>query len=68
MITALLLIFDASRTWERIGNSPEQRVSRVFFAYLFPVWLLSIVGESLGLLKLGMSKTFLRAMLRHHRL
>ena len=54
MITALLLIFDASRTWEKIGSSPDQRVGRVFFAYLFPILLLSIVGESLGLLKFGM--------------
>ncbi len=54
MITALLLIFDASRTWEKIGSSPEQRVGRVFFSYLLPILLLSVAGESLGLLKLGM--------------
>ena len=54
MITALLLIFDGSRTWERIGASPDQRVGRVFLSYLFPVLLLSIAGESLGLLKFGM--------------
>lgn len=65
MITALLLIFDASRTWERIGSSPEQRVSRVFLAYLFPIWLLSIVGESLGLLKLGMWEGELAPRLTH---
>src|SRR5882724_9830999 len=54
MITALLLIFDGSRTWERIGASPEQRVGRVFFSYLLPILLLSIAGESLGLFKFGM--------------
>jgi len=54
MITALLLIFDGSRTWEKIGSAPGQKVGGIFLAYLFPILLLSIVGESLGLLKLGM--------------
>jgi len=54
MITALLLIFDGSRTWEKIGALPEQRVGRVFFSYLLPILLLSVVGEGLGLLKWGM--------------
>src|SRR5436853_1550954 len=54
MITALLLIFDASRTWEKIGSAPDQRVGRIFFSYLLPILLLSIAGESLGLLKWGM--------------
>src|SRR3954468_13668247 len=54
MITALLLIFDSSATWEKIGTRQNHSVWRVFLSYLLPLMLLSIAGESLGLLKFGM--------------
>jgi hypothetical protein len=53
MITALLLIFDSSGTWEKIGSIPQHRVWRVFLTYLFPLLLLSMAVESMGLLKFG---------------
>ena len=56
MITALLLIFDPSRTWERLGSTPRHRVSRVFFAYLLPLFLLSSAVEALGMRKLGITE------------
>src|SRR3954468_24560116 len=54
MITALLLIFDPSGTWEKIGATPRQNVARIFFSYALPLLILSVAVESLGLTKLGM--------------
>jgi len=54
MITALLLIFDSSATWEKIGTRQNHSIWRVFVSYLLPLMLLSIAGESFGLLKFGM--------------
>src|ERR1043165_1987032 len=54
MITALLLIFDPSGTWEKIGAVPRQNIARIFLSYLLPLLILSIAVESLGLMKLGM--------------
>jgi hypothetical protein len=55
MITALLLIFDSSATWEKIGTQQQQQnVWRIFFSYLLPLLLLSVAAESFGLLKFGM--------------
>src|SRR5258706_3183143 len=59
MLTALLLIFDPAATWQRIGALPEHRVSRVFCSYLLPLLILSVAGESFGLLRLGMSRGYL---------
>jgi hypothetical protein len=56
MLTALLLIFDPSGTWERIASTPQQRVWRMFLSYLFPLLFLSIACEALGLLKFGMNE------------
>jgi len=56
MITALLLIFDPSGTWERIGLTLRHRVWRVFLSYVLPLLLLSNAVEALGLLKLGMNE------------
>jgi hypothetical protein len=54
MITVLLLIFDPSGTWEKIGTFPRQNIARIFLTYLLPLLILSIAVESLGLMKLGM--------------
>ena len=49
MITALLLIFDPSNTWERIGQTTRHSVSRVFLSYLLPIVLLANVVEAIGI-------------------
>jgi hypothetical protein len=56
MITALLLIFDPSGTWEKIGSTPKHRVWQIFLSYLLPLLFLSIAVESFGLMKLGMNE------------
>ena len=53
-MTALLIIFDASATWEKLGAIPKHRVWRVFFGYLLPLLLLTIAVQSYTLLKFGM--------------
>src|SRR4051812_32454231 len=54
MITALLLIFDSSATWEKIGMRQSQSIGRVFLSYWLPILLLSVAAESFGLAKFGM--------------
>src|SRR5258706_13447104 len=54
MLTALLIIFDGSATWEKVGAIRKQRVWRVFFGYRAPLLLLTIAVESYSLLKFGM--------------
>src|SRR5437762_8169542 len=56
MVTALLLIFDPSGTWERIAQTPRQQVGRVFFGYLLPILLLATAGEAFGMLKFGVEE------------
>jgi Yip1 domain len=53
MMTALLLIFDPSSTWEKLGALPQHRVWRVFFLYLLPVMLLTTAVEVFSLVKFG---------------
>src|SRR5436189_5247198 len=56
MLTALLLIFDPSGTWEKIGATTRHSVARVFISYLLPLLLLANAVEALGLLKLGVQR------------
>src|SRR5262249_55320137 len=55
MIRALLLIFDSSRTWEKIKNDAHS-VGRISVSFLFPLLALTSSGEALGLIKLGMER------------
>src|SRR5262245_23430538 len=52
MIRALLLIFDGARTWEAIKDA-QHGVARISVSFLFPLLLLSALGEAAGMLKLG---------------
>jgi hypothetical protein len=53
MMTALLLIFDPSGTWEKLGAVPQHRVWRVFFGYLLPLMLLTTAVECFSMVKFG---------------
>jgi len=55
MIRALLLIFDGARTWEAIKEA-QSGVARVSVSFLFPLLLLSALGESAGMLRLGVER------------
>lgn len=52
MIRALLLIFDGSRTWERI-KTDQAGVVKISLLFLLPVLVLSCGAEFAGLVKLG---------------
>src|SRR2546425_9136692 len=56
MITALLLIFDPSNTWERIGQTTRHSVTRIFFTYLLPLVVLANAVETVGMLTLGIEE------------
>lgn len=58
MIRALLLIFDPSRTWEKIKNE-QYSVARISTSFLLPILLLAVVAEGLGLLKFGLERSSL---------
>jgi len=55
MIRALLLIFNGSRTWETIKND-QHGVGRISVSFLFPLLILTSLGEALGLLRLGLER------------
>ena len=56
MITALLLIFDPSNTWEKIGQTLRHSVARVFLSYLLPLVIISNAVEAFGMLTLGVEE------------
>src|SRR6185369_9869808 len=55
MIRALLLIIDPSRSWEAIKNN-QHTVTRVSLSFLLPLLVLTSLGESLGLTRLGVDR------------
>src|SRR5678816_2454631 len=52
MIRALMLIFDGSRSWERIKLA-QAGVARISFLFLLPMLILTSGAEYAGLIKLG---------------
>lgn len=64
MIRALLLIFDGTRTWEKIKNE-QHGVARISSSFLLPLLVLTSLGEALGILKLGLERGALTLKVMH---